>query len=44
MNIYGNASAIVNHCDGIVGIDEYVNVLAKACQCLVDGVVNHLIN
>ena len=44
MNIYRDTSAIVDHCDGIVRIDDYVNVLAKASQCLVDGVINHLIN
>ena len=38
----GNAAAVVDHADRVVGVDGDQNVVAMAGQRLVDGVVHHL--
>ncbi len=37
-----NAAAVVDHTDGVVGVDGDQNVVAVAGQGFVDGVVHHL--
>ena len=37
----GNATAVVDHADGVVGMDGDQNVVAMACQRLVNGVVHY---
>src|SRR5690606_9997542 len=38
----GNATAVVGHADGVVGVDGDDDVVAVAGQGFVDGVVDHL--
>jgi len=42
VDVHGNAATIVADGNGLIGMDGHPDILAIACQRLVDGVVDHL--
>ncbi len=43
-HVDGNAAAIVDHGDGVVDVDDDVDLFGVAGQSLVDGVVDHFVD
>ena len=39
-----DAASVILYCYGIIFVDSYFDVLAEPCHCLVDGVINRLID
>ncbi len=44
VHVYGDTAAVVDHGDGVVGVDDDVYIVGVAGKGLVDGVVDHLIH
>ena len=44
MLVDGNTAAVVLHGDGIILVDGYFDILAKASHCLVDGVIDGFVD
>ena len=44
MLVDGNTAAVVLHSDGIILVDGYFDILAKASHCLVDGVIDGFVD
>ena len=43
MNIYRNTTAIVGHRNGIVFVDDHIDICTISCQSFIDRVVNDFI-
>ncbi len=44
VNVDGNAAAVVDDGDGVVGMDRDRDVGREACECLVHRVVHHFVD
>ena len=44
LNVNGYAAAVIAHADDVARLDDDLDAVAVAGECLVDGVVNYLVN